>query len=64
MDKISRVFDFVVSLNFTFGMYPVSQLKVLGRVNKILKKIFSSLKLSLQYSCITGIVRASLQSSN
>ena len=31
MDKISLVFYFVVGLNFTFGMYPVSQLKVLGR---------------------------------
>ena len=29
MDKISRAFDFVVGLNFTFGMYPVLQLKVL-----------------------------------
>ena len=35
MDKISRVFDFVLRLNFTFGMYPVSQLKVLGRFKKI-----------------------------
>ena len=30
MDKISRVFDSVVGLNFTFGMYQVSQLQVLG----------------------------------
>ena len=31
MDKISDVFDFMVCLNLTFSMYPVSQLKVLGR---------------------------------
>ena len=41
MDKISRVFDFVVSLNLTFGMYPVSQLKALGRFKRGSLKIFA-----------------------
>ena len=41
MDKISCVIDFVVSLNLTFGMYPVSQLKVLGRFKRGSLKIFS-----------------------
>ena len=40
MDKISLVFDFVVGLNYTFGMYPVSQLKVLGRFKRESLKMF------------------------
>ena len=35
MDNISRGFDFVIGLNFTFGMYSISQLKVLGRFKKL-----------------------------
>ena len=55
MDKISRGFNFEVGLNFIFGMYSISQLKVLGRFKKILKKyFFPPLNLSLQYSYITG----------
>ena len=41
MDKISRVFDFVVGLNFTFDIYPVLQLKVLGRFKSGGLKIFA-----------------------
>ena len=44
MDKISRGFDFVIGLNFTFGMYSLSHLKVSGRF----KKMFLPLNLSLQ----------------
>ena len=44
MDKISRGFDFVIGLNFTFGMYSLSRLKVSGRF----KKMFLPLNLSLQ----------------
>ena len=35
LDKISRGLDFVVDLNFTFGMYSIPQLKVLVRFKKI-----------------------------
>ena len=34
MDKISRVFGFVVGLNFTCHIYPVSQSKVLGEFKR------------------------------
>ena len=43
VNKISRGFDFVVGLNFTFGMYSISQLKVLvgfkGTVMQITAKL-------------------------
>ena len=32
MDKILHVFHFVVDLNFTFGMYPVSLLEGLREI--------------------------------
>ena len=41
MDKILRAFDFVVGLHFTFGMYPVSQLKALGRFKSGGLKLFA-----------------------
>ena len=41
MDKILRAFDFVVGLNFIFGMYPVSQLKALGRFKSGGLKLFA-----------------------
>ena len=40
-DKILRVFDFMVGLNFTFDMYPVSQLKVLGIFKRVGLKSFA-----------------------
>ena len=43
MDKISSVLDFVIGLNFTFDMYSISQLQVLGKFKKVLKTIFSLL---------------------
>ena len=42
MEKISRVFDFVVGLNFSFGMYPVSHLKILGGFKTGSLKIFAT----------------------
>ena len=64
MDNISREFDFVIGLNFTFGMYSISQFKVLGRFKKLnlknyvftFKSIFAILKLP--------VVRVNLHNNN